>query len=96
MIFIEAKLLENKRKREEEEADARKKVEMEFEKTISAAGPNTGTQHSQGRLQAALWASQQDWADQVTVPPKPKPEVEKVEVKGQMFLWPKITSPPPE
>lgn len=97
-VCVEAKLLEKtKRKNEEEEAGARKKVQMEFEETVSAAGPDAGAQHTQGRLQAALWASKQEWADQIPAgAPKVEPAVQEVEFKGQRFLWPKITSPPPE
>lgn len=90
-----------KRKQEEEDAEARKKACIDpddahtavHENVLAAEHTAAGTDSARSnRLQAALWASQQEWVQPSTeIPDDTRKAVQAVEVKGRAFLWPKIS-----
>lgn len=90
-----------KRKQADEEAEARKKARIDpddahtavHENVLTAEHMSTGPDSARSnRLQAALWASQQEWVQPSMEAPDDTPKaVQPVEVKGRAFLWPKIS-----
>ncbi|TGZ81879.1 hypothetical protein EX30DRAFT_371080 [Ascodesmis nigricans] len=91
---------EMKRRQESEESEARKKTRLESPTDtapeefmpIHLNPPVSSEDTRNNRLQAALWASQKEWAQPTVDMPSdtPRKEVQEVEVKGRAFMWPKI------
>lgn len=101
MVLEERRREAAKRKQAEEDAEARKKARIDPDDAHTAVHGNVlaaehtpiGTDSARSnRLQAALWASQQEWVEPGTAMPDDTTKaVQAVEVKGRAFLWPKIS-----